>query len=567
MNFINFSKEKCNDCYKCIRTCSTKAISVLGDREEIDQDRCISCGECYVICEKDALSIKDKVEEVKKAIAANKKVVVSLAPSFPGAFSFESGEQMVAALKKLGFSAVEETAIGADLVISTYEEYAKASNLDNLISTCCPSSNYLIEKYYPELIKYMIPIASPMIAHGKLLRKKYGPNVHVVFIGPCIAKKVEATEYEGVIDSVLTFVELKQWFENKNIKLHEMPLKPFDGRASHIGQEIPRGIILSGGKTKKYEKMIVSGVERCKEILESLKKGDIKGIFLEVLSCAGGCIDGTGMPKDCTNYYVRSKRVKDYIKNSDLPAKECEKNNFSPKELSKSLPVKQVHQHKYMEEEVYEVLKSMGKMKKEDLLNCNACGYGTCKELAESIIRGTSHVNMCLPFMRKKAESLKNVIFDNSPNLIFMLGFDLTVKEFNPSSEKIFKIKAQDVKGKRIAKIIPEDIFKQVLETKISVIGKRIEYSKYGVILIANIIYLEKESILLVIMFDVTSAERNKKELIRVKENTLNVAQDVIDKQMRVAQEIAGLLGETTAETKVALTRLKNIVIEERGDD
>lgn len=567
MNFINFSKDKCNDCYKCIRTCSTKAISVLGDREEIDQDRCISCGECYVICEKDALSIKDKVEDVKQALASNKKVVVSLAPSFPGAFSFEKGEQMVAALKKLGVYAVEETAIGADLVIGAYEEYTKTSNLENLISTCCPSSNYLIEKYYPELIKYMIPIASPMIVHGKLLRKKYGSDVYVVFIGPCIAKKVEATEYEGVIDSVLTFVELKQWFENKEMNLNEMPLESFDGRANHKGQEIPCGIALSADKNRKYEKMVVSGIERCKEILESLRKGDIDGIFLEVLSCAGGCIDGTGMPKDSTNYYVRSKRIKDYIKNSEKPVISSENIPLKSDETTKSLPVQQVHHHNSTEEEVNEVLKSMGKVKKDDILNCNACGYGTCTELAESILRGTSHVNMCLPFMREKAESLKNVIFDNSPNSIFMLGFDLTVKEFNPSSEKIFNIKAQDIKGKRIAKIISEDIFKQVLETKISVIGKRIEYAKYGVILIANIIYLEKESILLVIMFDVTTAEKNKQELIRVKENTLNVAQAVIDKQMRVAQEIAGLLGETTAETKVALTRLKNIVIEERGDE
>jgi iron only hydrogenase large subunit-like protein/uncharacterized Fe-S cluster-containing protein len=570
MDFINFSKAKCNDCYKCIRICSTKAISVLGDREEIDQDRCISCGECYVICENEALSIKDKVEEVKKALACNKKVVVSLAPSFPGAFSFDQGEQMVAALKKLGVHAVEETAIGAELVISTYEEYAETSELNNLISTCCPSANYLIEKYYPELKQYMIPIASPMVVHGKMLRKKYGPEVYVVFIGPCIAKKVEATRYEGVIDSVLTFVELKQWFEGQQIELKQMPLVPFDARANFKGQEISCGILLSKEKSKRYEKLVVSGVDRCMEILESLRKGDINGIFLEILSCPGGCIDGTGMPKDSINYYVRGKHVKDYIKTYQSAGEPIILNDripLSPDELVKSLPEQRVYQDKISQLEINEVLVQMGKEKKEDILNCNACGYGTCKELAESILRGTSHVNMCLPFMRGKAESLKNVIFDKSPNAIFMLGFDLTVKEFNPSSEKIFQTQARDIKDKRIGTIIPEEEFKKVLETKVSLIGKRVEYSNYKVILVANIIYLEKEGILLVIMFDITTDEKNKEELIRVKENTLNIAQAVIDKQMRVAQEIAGLLGETTAETKVALTKLKNIVIVGRGDD
>ncbi|WP_350343379.1 [Fe-Fe] hydrogenase large subunit C-terminal domain-containing protein [Proteinivorax tanatarense] len=569
MKFISFSEDKCVNCYKCIRVCEPKAISVFGNRQENDEIRCISCGECYVACDREGLYIKDKVKEVQKALSSDKKVIASLAPSFPGAFSLNEGKQIVAALKELGFYAVEETAVGADIVINEYEKYTKESERKNLISTSCPATNYLVEKYYPELKEYMIPVVSPMIAHGKMIRKKYGEDVYVVFIGPCIAKKVEAKEeqYTGVIDSVLTFVELKKWFEERSIDLSKVDPMDFDGKGKDKGKLIACRIKLSKEKNKEYEKLVVTGVERCKEILESIKKGELEGLFLEMLSCSGGCIDGTGMPKDATSYHVRKKRVKDYITNSSC-SQENQQSEFAGEiNINKKESAKKVEQHEYSNEQVEGVLKSMGKNKVEDELNCNACGYGTCRELAESILRGSSHVNMCLPFMRSKAESLKNVIFDHSPNAIFMVDFDLIVKEFNPSSEITFNIKADKIKGQRIGNVIDESIFKEVVQTKTNLIGKKIEYSQYGVILIANIIYLKEERILMTIMTDVTSAEKNKEELIRVKENTLNVAQSVIDKQMRVAQEIAGLLGETTAETKVALTKLKDIVVEERGDE
>ncbi|WP_353893664.1 [Fe-Fe] hydrogenase large subunit C-terminal domain-containing protein [Proteinivorax hydrogeniformans] len=567
MNFISFSEEKCVNCYKCIRACHTKAISVFGDRQENDEERCISCGECYVSCEHDGFFIKDKVQEVKDALSSNKKVIASLAPSFPGAFSLKEGEQIVSALKKLGFYAVEETAVGADVILDSYEDYTENSTLDNLISTSCPSANYLVEKYYPELKKYMMPVVSPMVAHGKSIRQFYGEDVYVVFIGPCIAKKVEAKEpqYEGIINSVLTFVELQKWFEEESLDLQKFDPQPFDRKGTNKGKLIPCKIKLAEEKNKRFEKLVVTGVEQCKELLESIKKGELSGLFLEMLSCAGGCIDGTGIPKDAVSYHVRKKRVRDYIKKSDNE----EGSNIckEPIDISRKVSAKEVKEHQYTNAQILGVLNSMGKNKKEDELNCNACGYGTCRELAESILRGSSHVNMCLPYMRSKAESLKNVIFDHSPNAIFMVGFDLTVKEFNPASEKLFNKNVEKIKGKRIGEVISEEIFEKVLETKSNMIGKKIEYSQHGVILIANIIYLKEQSVLMTIMTDVTSEEKNKEELVRVKKNTLDVAQSVIDKQMRVAQEVAGLLGETTAETKVALTKLKDIVIEERGNE
>ena len=570
MKFINYVSENCNHCYKCIRVCSPKAISIFEKTAAIDQKRCISCGECYVTCEQNALYIIDKVTEVKEAINSSKKVIVSLSPSFPGAFETESVGQMVTALKKLGFDRVEETAVGGDLVIDAYEKYLQNTKKENVIATTCPSTNYLIEKYYPELRDNMIPIISPMIAHGKLLKKEYGSDIHVVYIGPCLAKKAEARERQnqGAVDTVITFVELKEWLEAEGIELESLTTSNFDKEGTIKGSTIPCRINLKSPGANRFEKMVVSGVDNSKEVLDSLLEGELKGVFLEVASCERGCTNGTGMPKDDISYYIRRKRTKQYLQEKKKNGRKNvqSERRLASYELAKMIYDQSVEIPSYSTEEVERVLRSMGKNKREDELNCDACGYGTCRANAESILRGTSQVNMCLPFMRAKAESLKNVIFDHSPNAIFMVDFNFNVREFNPSSERIFQVSSDQMKDEPISTVISHDLFQEVLETKINTIGKKVEYPQYGVILIANIIYLEDEGILMAIMTDVTSAEKNKEELERVKGETIHAAQNVIDKQMRVAQEIASLLGETTAETKVTLTKLKEIVLGEGGD-
>ena len=574
MKFINFSREKCNNCYKCLRTCPSKAITILEKHAEIVDEMCISCGKCQVVCQKEALYIKSNINQVKSAIQDDKKVIASIAPSFAGAFEMKEENQIVTALKQLGFDVVEETAIGAEIVLDSYKEYAEKGSFDNLITTSCPSANYLVEKYYPSLTKYMIPIVSPMIAHGKLLKHKYGMDSYIVFIGPCLAKKVEAEDFQHneIIDSVLTFEELDEWFKEEKIQLNELEPQPFDHTSYRRGNSFP----LEGGfpinssseAQKSYEIIRVTGVDRCKEILECIENKSINRVCVELNVCEGSCIDGPGMPKDDTNYFIRENRVKNYVNKKTLFSNsEVETEYVEEKiDFSKSFFDRRANRRKASEEELQAILRKMGKYKPEDELNCNACGYVTCREKAESIYEGMSEINMCLPFMRAKAESLKNVIFDNSPNVIFLLDNELCVKEFNPSSERVFRIKADDIKGKPISKVINDEEFNKVMTTKESLIGHKVVYSEYGIVLIANILYLEKENVIMAIMTDVTAAEKNKEELARVKEKTLDAAQEVIEKQMRVAQEIASLLGETTAETKVILTKLKGIVLGEAGD-
>lgn len=571
MKFIEFNKAKCNSCNICLRSCPSKAISVFENELEIVEDVCISCGLCQVSCTNGALSIVNEVIKVRNAIKSGKKVIASVAPSFIGAFDIDDYRKLIYTLKELGFSAVEETGVGAEVVYEIYKDYIIKGEKKNIITTSCPSANALIEKYYPMMIKYMLPVVSPMIAHGKLIKKNYGDNSYVVFIGPCLAKKVEMVDeqHKNSIDAVLTFEELHEWIKYKGINLNNQDICEFDNSSSKTGSSFPLGIFSDKERNSinnKYELIHACGVEECKEILECLSNNEIENVVVELNICHDSCINGPGNPKDTTSFFVREKRIKNYVVNKKDTQTKININKCETSEFLKEFVNKKVNRKKANDNEINYILRKMGKFKLEDEINCGACGYRTCKEKAESVYEGMSDINMCLLYLQKKAESLRNVIVENTPNIIILLDEDFNVKEFNPKSEKIFYIEAENIMEKPISMIIDDEIFRKVIESEQGFITGVKEYTNYGVVLSYSILHLKEEKLIMAIMSDVTSQMKDKEELKRVKEKTLNAASEVIEKQMRVAQEIASLLGETTAETKVILSKLKKVAIGEEGE-
>ncbi len=570
MSFFDFSRANCKNCYKCLRSCAVKAIKMKDGKAEIVKDRCIACGQCFLVCPQDCREAKPHLENIKMAIKGGKKMIASIAPSFPGAFELDDYSKLASALQLLGFSIIEETAVGATLIADLYRAHIQKAYHRNIITTCCPAANYLIQHYYPTLIQYMIPMVSPMVAHGKLLKSLYGMESYVVFIGPCIAKKVESTDFqhEGIIDGVLTFEELQKWLDSEGIDLGLLDGRPFDNVSSNRGKAFPigGGILKSALKdiTSNYDAISVNGISESIEILDSLKNETVENALVEISICKGSCIGGPAMPRATRNFFKSQKKVIDYV-NSRATGERHSTIIINDLDFSKYFYHKVIEKSIASEAELNNILKKIGKIHQDDQLNCGSCGYNTCLEKAQAIHEGMAEPDMCIPFMRSKAEKVTDLIFDNSPNAIFLLDEELTVKEFNGSSERIFKIKAEDIKNKEIGTILDDSSFFNVKLTKKNIIGKKISYPKYGVVLIHNILYIEKENLILAIMSDITEEERHKKELTRVKENTINAAQKVIEKQMRVAQEIASLLGETTAETKVILTKLKELTLEEAG--
>ncbi|MCM0650954.1 4Fe-4S binding protein [Clostridium swellfunianum] len=568
MELINFSKANCRSCYKCLRSCPVKAIRIKNDQAKIVEDRCVACGQCLVVCPQNARQIKSDLFKIKNAILTGKTTIAIVAPSFAGAFSMEAPGQLVSALKKLGFDRVEEVALGAQIVTNLYNEYMNSTEKKNFITTSCPSVNYLIETYYPTLVDYLIPVDSPMLAHGKVLKNEY-PDCFVTFVGPCTAKKFESVDKGnlGIIDAVLTFDELHKLLEERKIDLNNVTPTSFDKNGTLTGRLFPvpgkLSLEFKSDKLSHYENITVDGMDRCVQLFNAMEKGDIDNVIVEALACRGGCINGPAMPKDEIDFFSRKRSINKYLKENMENAAPCNLESIASINFTKEFKDKSLEPSVIDEEKITQILHKLGKYTPSDELNCGVCGYNTCREKAQAVLDGMAELNMCIHYIRNKAESITNVVFETSPNAIFTLDEDLLVKDFNPASESMFKVKYEDIKNKHICLLMDDSNFYKVKDSKENIVGNRVTIPELDLVVLENIIYLENHGMFLVIINDITMQEKSKGELAIVKEKTLDAAQAVIEKQMRVAQEIASLLGETTAETKVILTKLKAIALGE----
>lgn len=565
---MNFSSTNCKNCYKCVRTCSVKAIEIKDDQANIIPERCIACGHCLVVCPQNARDVKSSLENVIQAIQEGRNVVVSLAPSYRGYFE-ESGK-WVAALRQMGFSRIEETAIGAEVVSHAYEAYIEGTEQRELITTCCPSTVRLIERYYADLMPYMIPIVSPMIAHGRLI-KEASPDAYTVFVGPCISKICESLSDELAqdIDAVLTFDEISHYLMEKGIDYKKLVSEEADATGSLRGSKYPvvggvLGAIRPVLEKKDLQVLRVHGMAQCTEVLDVLRSGKLKNVCIEMNICNESCLQGPGGHNQEGSVFGRLQAIGQFMKAPKATEPCCIYEEAAPKiSLNRNFKNKQLHIYTATEEEITAVLESMDKYEKKDELNCSACGYNTCREKAISVINGMSQIDMCLPYTRSIAERLSNEIFHNSPNSILILDKKCQLIDMNPTAESRLGYKAELMKGKSIDLIMSRTPFEEALANKASASKEKITLEDYDFIAYRDIIYLEKQKALLVLFADITDEEKRKREVNHLKVSTLDVTQSIIDKQMRVAQEIASLLGETTAETKVAIMKLRKVLQEE----
>ena len=205
--------------------------------------------------------------------------------------------------------------------------------------------------------------------------------------------------------------------------------------------------------------------------------------------------------------------------------------------------------------------KKMGKTRPEQELNCGACGYNTCREKAIAVYLNKAELTMCVPYMKERAESLSNYVLSETPNITIMVDDEMNIIEFNKAAEECFKISRREALEKGLFELIDSSDFQFVLETKQPITNKKVHYKEYGITTEQSIIYIDKQNIVMGIFKDITKEEREQENLYDLRVETMEMAQKVIDKQMVAAQQIASLLGETTAETKVTLTKLKNMIV------
>ncbi len=557
MEFLTLKKSNCKNCYKCIRNCPVKSIRFTGNQAYIIGNECVMCGHCFVVCPQNAKQIHDETEDVKFLIRTGDPVVASLAPSFIANYDGVGIETMRKALKKLGFHDVEETALGATMVKTEYERILNEEGRDVVITSCCHSVNLLIQKHFPKLIPCLADVVSPMQAHCRDIKRRI-PNARTVFIGPCISKKDEADYYEGIVDAALTFEELTSWLKAEKIELRKKADSNDNSRARLF--PTPGGILKTMAlDNPDYDYLVVDGMENCIASLKDIEAGNVHKCFIEMSACAGSCVGGPIMEKfrrspirDCVSvaHYAGEKDFK--VKQ---PAKEELAKVFTEIEQLSRMPG---------EDEITETLHQMGKTKPEDELNCGSCGYNTCREKAIAILQGKAEISMCMPYLKEKAESLSNTIARNTPNGLIVLNEKLEVQQINIATQKILNLRSdRDILGDQVVRVLDPADFEQVLATGRSIRDKREYLAEYGKYVEKTIVYDKAYRVLIGILRDITEEEQQRERKEEISRHTVEIADKVVDKQMRIVQEIASLLGETAAETKIALTKLKESINDE----
>lgn len=542
----------CKNCYRCLRKCPIKSVSFVGDESHIIHDDCIYCGKCFLECPQNVIVVRDDVVRAKRLINAGYKVIVSLAPSFISNYSEYDVDAFKGAIKKLGFFDVEETAIGATIVKKAYDEMLD-ENHDIIISSCCHTINLLIQKYYPKALPYLADVLSPMLAHGKDIKSRYGEDTKVVFVGPCISKKDEADKNSEYIDVALTFEELDQWIKSENIEIElKKEHKYVEKSKARLFPTCGGVIATMNCANPNFEYIGIDGIDECRDVLQDIIDGKIHKCFIEMSACYGSCINGPVVQKQKKSIVNNKISIK---KNAGLL--DFEGFNLKSGDIKYRYDKLLVSHAKPSEEQIERTLIEMGKSDKSKQLNCGSCGYSTCRDKAIAIIQGKAVKEMCLLFLMEKAQSFSDKVVANTPNGLMVLNEDLEIQLINNAMCGIVEIPDSTYAlNKNVTTILdPEDFCRALGGEKI--FSKKSYLNDYDKYVENTIVYDEKFHVLICIMRDITKNEIYQQKREETLRKSIEITDNVIEKNMRAVQEIASLLGESAAATKVALSTLK----------
>lgn len=549
----------CQNCYKCIRHCPVKAISFASNKASIIHEDCILCGKCYIVCPQELKVVRNDEEKILNLLK-NHECVASVAPSFIANYGVNFSSLRKAMLE-LGFKEVEETAIGATITKRAYDEMLESNEPDVLISSCCHAINLLIQKHYKEALPYLAPIDSPMIAHAKDIKKRLGSDKKVIFVGPCIAKKDEVDVNSSYIDGSLTFLELDHLLETKGISLEK------DSKIETKEHSKARLFPISSGvletmekKNQAYSYVFVDGVEEVKRVLEDVIAGKMHHCFIEVNACHGGCVNGPIIDGQKHNLATSSLLVKQSAGKLDfkepiLTSIEAH-HDYKPYSVTHARP---------SEAEIQATFEKMDKVDPKNRLNCGSCGYDSCLEKAIAIIQGKAVVEMCLPFLMAKAQSFSDKIVANSPNGLMVIDENFKIQLINHAMCMILGVHSpRDLINKDVSLILDPSPFSEALGGE-RIYERKLYLTAYNKYVTLSVTYDEKYHILIVLMRDITKSEMEHAKRLEIVQKSVDITDEVIKKNMRAVQEIASLLGESAAETKVALSSLKETL--EEDDD
>lgn len=561
MSIIEIIKSNCKDCYKCIKHCPVNAISYSDNKVCIDFDKCILDGTCVNVCPQHAKKVKSCLNELKQDLKNGAQVIASIAPSFYAYYDFDKTGSILSFLKSQGIFKAEQTSQFAKVNAIKHFEYMKLTKLP-VISTACPVIVKLIENFYPDLINLLAPVDSPMVLHSKEI-KENNPGAKVVFIGPCLAKKHEA-EKNG-IEYALSFSELEEWMSDTGFSFEEATPEFFSDDYIYETSTYPlEGAMLTlcgaDKELSKDEMISLSGLEEIMEFLKYLRGNpNVKYKMIEMLACKNGCINGPLKPAKCSdcNYFEIEEKFNNEI--NMFEKKDQKILNIEKYPLNRRFVNHYQKELLPSEKQIRQMLNSMEKFTTDDEINCGACGYKTCRDKAIAVIQGKAEKEMCIPYMKNRAEKFSRILLESNPNGVLILDDNLKITGINDALLEMAGKKADELINQSVSALFEDlDPFKEVR------INKKHIHESIGAFnnkKVKKIIFSIKDlGITIMFIVDITEADVHKQALEKVKMETLEKAQAVLDKQMKVTHDVAVLLGESTAETEMLLGKLINLM-------
>lgn len=557
MSILEFKKVNCKDCYKCVRYCPVKSIRVKDHAASILAGECILCGNCTIVCPQHAKEDINDVPMIKVLMSKHETVIAIVAPSFAAYFNI-SFETMKSTLKKLGFADVFEVAEGAHVVKTEYERLVAENPDQTWITSSCASVNYYIKRHRPEAAKYLLPVLTPMKALAKILRKRY-PEAKFVFIGPCLSKKGEAFENGSGVSAVLLFEELEDWLAEENIVVHEDESFRNQPRLSRLFP-MSGGILAIMKQEPGINYLPISGFDGVKQTIEDVIDGKLPHCFIEMNFCKGGCVGGPSFRRK------ELGTLRGAVKTRQAAGTTIYDEDYSVPETldySTTFQTKRVFRLEPTKAQIEAVLRQMDKFSPEDELNCGMCGYSTCREKARAVLFGKAEIDMCMPYIRKRAENYAGKIIDSVPSGILAIDMSLNISQANPAACDIFGVDATSLVGQPIGTILDENDFVNLLASDEDTLMTSIYLPDYGLYLDETLQVNRDANLIICILKNVTEEKTRHRRAMQKRQQTAAIADEIVEKQLRMVHEIASLLGETASETKIAISDLKESVMME----
>ncbi len=431
-----FTNDKCVGCNKCIRTCPVLTANVARNGKiDVDEDMCIQCGACFDHCRHEARDYDDDTQKFLADLKAGKQLSIIVAPAFIANYPQEY-KKIYGYLKSLGVAHIYSVSFGADITTWSYISYLKDTGKNGLISQPCPAIVNYIEKYQPELIPMLVPLHSPMLAEAVYLKKYQQVKEDLVFLSPCIAKRLEINDINtgGYVKYNVTFKKLLEAIGNKYMSATETNEESSYGLGARYPK--PGGLkecvhFFLGNQTAVLQ---VEGEEEAYKFLqEYAKRKNNLPFMVDILNCQKGCIRGTATDEklDDIDVELAINEINKLVINQAKPKKDAKRNPWNSAlslekrweyfcEQFKELDIndfKRAYTNKKVDvrtpstQELNAIYSDMRKDTAEArCIDCSCCGYATCKDMAIAIYNGVNVKENCIHYIKALAEVERNEI-------------------------------------------------------------------------------------------------------------------------------------------------------------